>query len=903
MKRSFSVHLVVLNFLFHDNSAYVVKLTVGRDNQQTFSLQVDSGSSDLWISSTSCSTSSCGKNGGRLYNPSTSGASATGVGFEIDYLRGHVEGPIFWDRVVVGGYSIENQALSAANIVEDEPLAPNFNGILGIALPLNSIIAERIPPVITNDPDGAAWASNLFSITPVRNAPASRFLSLTLGRPGSNRVPSLMGIGRHPEDIVPDPSLIEYSTLVAERVGTLFWKTTVRSITVYVDGVPNDIDLPRSGNGAVFPTAILDSGVPLIFTSSEIANALYGAIGVSPANDGQYYVPCNQPLNITFRLDNRREIPLHPLDLTADPPDNNRAAFCIGLIQVADAQLGRPNSIADMILGVPFMRNVYTVMAYAQPNSDGSFTPAFDPDEVDEDSGNSTTTPPPTSIITPRLGLLSITDPSIALDEFTTVRVLNKPISNSTDGSTRNPTSAERGGGSKKLSTGIIVLIALLGFFALCCIFFFVRWVLQRRAARRRQKQGFGGGGAGAGGGWGDEGGEVEDTKRALYMGSTMLGMDVGGYQLAERITKERGSVYGSAGGGDTLRSGRSGEGRPSTGDTLRDSLADGSKGGDNHSKMSGDTLRSSRGFNKEDDVTPTERGSVFATQQSLDRAQPGKDGFGDDEEELGDPWDPTTGLPWAVGSAASKKTLAFGQRTRIDSGILPDNGLLSSAGGGGGSQSGGGVPSTGTLPSEPLLTPLSRVRTHQHTRDRSDSPSRGSGYSRPSVYSSNAAYSPERESRAGLHHRQQSSTVVPLLSGMESDHGRDGEHEEERRGRRAEVGLSYYLGSSSNDVDESGLGSGSGGYVDEFGSSALGGGGGMAGVGTASRTKKLSVDDTTRFSVSSGRGGRYRPSRSRERERERSNGSRKSLLGSVDPIVAPPLPVPMGGGGERVGF
>ena len=53
--------------------------------------------------------------------------------------------------------------------------------------------------------------------------------------------------------------------------------------------------------------------------------------------------------------------PLHPLDLTAEPPQDNSAQFRTGLIQTAHTQLSNPNSTADIVLGVPFMRNVYTV--------------------------------------------------------------------------------------------------------------------------------------------------------------------------------------------------------------------------------------------------------------------------------------------------------------------------------------------------------------------------------------------------------------------------------------------------------------------------------------------------------------------------------------------------------------
>ena len=172
---------------------------------------------------------------------------------------------------------------AAVNDAQTEPLAPNFSGVLGIALPLNSIIAADVPPVTSNSPDGAAWASNLFSIN---TAPSFHFLSLALSRPGSDQVQSVLGIGEHPTALVPDPSRIQYSTPVSDGSEALFWKAIVRAITVYVNGVAKQVQLGTSNTGAAFPIAVLDSGTTLIFTTTNVANAIYGSIGVTPASDG-----------------------------------------------------------------------------------------------------------------------------------------------------------------------------------------------------------------------------------------------------------------------------------------------------------------------------------------------------------------------------------------------------------------------------------------------------------------------------------------------------------------------------------------------------------------------------------------------------------------------------------------
>jgi len=64
----------------------------------------------------------------------------------------------------------------------------------------------------------------------------------------------------------------------------------------------------------------------------------------------KYYVPCPTPLSITITLDGRGEFALHPLDLTAEPPDNPNAATCI---QAADSTFNNPSfDIGDLIFGV-----------------------------------------------------------------------------------------------------------------------------------------------------------------------------------------------------------------------------------------------------------------------------------------------------------------------------------------------------------------------------------------------------------------------------------------------------------------------------------------------------------------------------------------------------------------------
>ncbi|KAI0312251.1 aspartic peptidase domain-containing protein [Amylostereum chailletii] len=482
-------------------SIYTIPIQVGA-SRQAFSVQVDTGSSDLWLASKSCSSPSCSNTKSHEYDPSA--ALASSVDFQIQYLAGAVSGPIYWDQLDIGGYSVGNQALAAADTVDSEPLDNGFNGVLGLALPPNSVIQKDIPPTDGDAPDGAAFSANLFGITPAEDAPPFRFFSLALERPGVAGVPSVMGIGRHPSSLVSDPSKITYSPVIRSFYGAYFWQSSVRDITVYVNSQPKVISLGRSLSGSAFPVAVLDTGVPYILTTTAIANAIYGALGIGPGSDGQYYLPCTTPLNMSITLEGQNPQPLHPLDLTA--------VSCIGIIQTASGALDHASgTFSDIILGVPFLRNAYTVLAYDVPDASGAFPP----------TSNTTDT------THPQIGILSLTNITQALDEFNTVRVLKQPLSTGGGGTSNSSTSSDGKGG---LSVGLKVLFGLLGFVALCILLFGARWFFVRRRWRRAQ----------AGGGFDGDNKDAYLGPRGQRDGDVSLHMALAGYHQR----KEVGSSY-----------------------------------------------------------------------------------------------------------------------------------------------------------------------------------------------------------------------------------------------------------------------------------------------------------------------------------------------------------------------
>ncbi|CAE6354844.1 unnamed protein product [Rhizoctonia solani] len=456
---------------------YSIGVTVS--SGATFEMQIDCGSSDAWLASSSCRSTVCQRAGTSLYGWSPTTVDSGAI-TDFTYLVGSVQGNIVFENIKLGSYPIANQALLSASQIENERLTSNFVGLLGLALEYNSLLVDQFKDKL--EFSVSTVATNLFSSA---TSPVNRTIGVSLERPGQSNsgIPSLLSIGRHPSKVVPDPSKISYSSITD---GT-HWRLPITEITAWIVGNYNDttqaynfntrrdVQLTTStvsGSRSIWPLATIDTGGAQIISTRALANAFWGALGIGPASDGMYYVPCNLPVNVTFRIGSV-EYAVHPLDMTYLDSYNPYTGNCIGSWQASDSLYS-----TDIVLGAAFMRNVYTVLQYDSPRS-GVAT--YDP-----------------SMARPQLGLMSLTSWQTALQDFYRVRILKEPLesgsSGSSSGSTGDGSSSNGTNGlpgttekSKKLSAGIIALIGILVFFGIAAGLFGVRWwVMQRRWKRLR---------------------------------------------------------------------------------------------------------------------------------------------------------------------------------------------------------------------------------------------------------------------------------------------------------------------------------------------------------------------------------------------------------------------------------
>nr|AAB35842.1 pepsinogen A [turtles, Peptide, 361 aa] [Testudines] len=143
------------------DAEYFGTISIGTPAQD-FTVVFDTGSSNLWVPSVTCSSAACTQH--NRFNPSDSSTyRATSQNLSIQYGTGSMTGILGYDNVQVGGLVDTNQIFGLS---ETEPgstfyYAP-MDGILGLAYP--SIASSGATPVFDNMMSEGLVSQDLFSV-------------------------------------------------------------------------------------------------------------------------------------------------------------------------------------------------------------------------------------------------------------------------------------------------------------------------------------------------------------------------------------------------------------------------------------------------------------------------------------------------------------------------------------------------------------------------------------------------------------------------------------------------------------------------------------------------------------------------------------------------------------------
>ncbi|KAI8996510.1 acid protease [Trametes punicea] len=287
---------------------------------QSFTIDFDTGSSDLWVPSSSCS--SC--RGHKTYDPSKSSTSSKKSGsFRISYGDGSTaSGTPYTDTVTVGGVEVTNQYLAAVTSESSEFQQDPADGLLGLGFTAISSLGH--------DP---------FFITAVNQGAVSEgVFSFKLGKSGSE-----LYVGGTNTDLY--TGKIESHKLSSSKG---YWQIGGASVTLNGKTAASGFD------------TIIDSGSTIMAAPTKAAEAFWEQVPNAQLYDedqGLYSFPCDSVPEVAFSWGGKRwTISADDFNLGETEQGSGQ---CVGALSSGDLGLGS----STWLLGDTFMKNVYTVFS------------------------------------------------------------------------------------------------------------------------------------------------------------------------------------------------------------------------------------------------------------------------------------------------------------------------------------------------------------------------------------------------------------------------------------------------------------------------------------------------------------------------------------------------------------
>ncbi|KAJ5584462.1 uncharacterized protein N7459_004262 [Penicillium hispanicum] len=310
--------VLVDNFL---NAQYFSEITIGSP-PQTFKVVLDTGSSNLWVPSSECSSIAC-----FLHSKYDSSSSSTykknGTEFSIQYGSGSLSGFVSQDTLRIGDLKVEKQDFAEATNEPGLAFAfGRFDGILGLGYDTISV-NKMVPPFYNMINQG------------LLDEPVFAFYLGNTNKEGDESEATFGGVDK-------SHYTGELTKIPLRRKA--YWEVDFDAIALG----DNVAELENTG-------VILDTGTSLIALPSTMAELLNKEIGATKGFTGQYSVECDKVdslPDLTFTLSGHN-FTIGPHDYVLEVQGS-----CISSFMGMDF----PEPVGPLaILGDSFLRKWYSV--------------------------------------------------------------------------------------------------------------------------------------------------------------------------------------------------------------------------------------------------------------------------------------------------------------------------------------------------------------------------------------------------------------------------------------------------------------------------------------------------------------------------------------------------------------
>ncbi|KWU43253.1 aspartic protease [Rhodotorula sp. JG-1b] len=310
---------------YGEGTIFYGSLKIG-SSAQSFSVNIDTGSADLWLPSASCNSAAC--NAHTKYDPSQSTTSSLVSGRKLTIVYGDgssTSGVVYTDAVTFGGLTATSQAVGVATSLSSDFQDDPYDGLVGMAY--GSISTMGVTPLFQTLVSQGRVAKSQFS-TYLASSGSELFLG------GMNSAHFAAGS-------------THWYPVISQGYWTLAAKAAVNNKVV-------------SSLGTF--SALVDTGTSVIVAPTAAAKQFWAAVPNSATygSGGYWTYPCASPPTISFSFGGafaeQWAVSSSALNLGRVSSGSDR---CVGAVVGADI------GINAWILGDSFLQSVYTTFDFS----------------------------------------------------------------------------------------------------------------------------------------------------------------------------------------------------------------------------------------------------------------------------------------------------------------------------------------------------------------------------------------------------------------------------------------------------------------------------------------------------------------------------------------------------------